>query len=345
MTFNPSQLLAGDGVAPTLRRDPPRRDHDDSAPESPSSSQFVTAKLLGLGFDVLNELYEAKHERPLIYIPGFNDADIRLARVDWGALIPTNNPREFLLFLVLLFEPVFTANDGARPLKLADLLKLKMACGSDPKTGELTRVTFTRLQGKRRKLFSIEFSTLELAAEENEEEDFATAGRAGLLRLRVTAHPTGLAQLIGAGRGTDLDQDDGENSEPEAGDGDHDAARTDGGARPNRNAFGMSRAIEALAAQAVDRRQNRGSFEQWLVAKTLRDILHLDAIGGFEQEDVEAVPRGFSIGADARLLRKRTFASSRSRTFAAPVPMHKTAPARASMFARSVEVWNNGGSR
>ena len=29
LTFNPSQLLAGDGVAPTLRRDPPRRDHDE----------------------------------------------------------------------------------------------------------------------------------------------------------------------------------------------------------------------------------------------------------------------------------------------------------------------------
>ena len=285
LMFNPSQLLAGDDVAPTLSRV-----DDESAPEFPSSSQFVTAKLLGLGFDVLNELYQAKHKRPLIYfIPVFDDADIRLERLDWDALIRTNNPREFLLFLVLLFEPVFTANDGARPLKLADLLKLKTACGTDPKTGELTRVSFTRLQGKRRKLFSIEFSTLELAAEKNEEEDFATAGRAGLLRLRVTAHPTGLAQLIGAGRGTDLHQDDGENSEPEAGDGDHDAARTDGGARPDRNAFGMSRAIEALAAQAVNRRQNRGSFGQWLVTKTLRDLLHLDAIGGFEQEDVEAV--------------------------------------------------------
>ena len=137
LTFNPSQLLAGDGVAPTLRRDPPRRDDDDSAPESPTSSQFVSSKLLGLGFDILNELYEIKNKHPLIYDPRLNDSDIRLERVDWDALIQTKDPREFLLFLVLLFEPVFTANDDGRPLRLADLLKLKTSCGFDPRTGEL----------------------------------------------------------------------------------------------------------------------------------------------------------------------------------------------------------------
>jgi hypothetical protein len=286
LTFNPSQLLAGADVAPTLRPN-----DDESAPEFPSSSQFVTAKLLGLGFDVLNDLYEAKHMRPLIYsAPPFNDGDIRVERVVWDALIRPNNPREFLLFLVLLFEPVFTANDTHRPSKLADLLKLKTSCGTDPKTGELTRVTFMRFQGKRRKLFSIEFSPLELgAAEKNEEEDFATAGRAGLLRLRVTAHPTGLAQLIGAGRGTDLDQDDVESSESHAGDGNHDADTTEGGARTDRNVFAISRAIEALAEQAVDGRQNRGSFPGWLVRKMLRDFLRLDVVGGFEQKDVETV--------------------------------------------------------
>src|SRR5271166_2686894 len=285
LTFNPSQLLAAADVAPTLRG------KHDSAPEFPASSQFVTAKLLGLGFDVLAELHLTEHKRPLInYDPPFDDSDIRLERVDWDAFIRTKDPREFLLFLVLLFEPVFTANDDGRPLKLADLLKLKTSCGFDPKTGQLTRVTFTRLQGKRRKLYSIEFSTLESgAADEDEEADFATASPIGSLRLRVTAHPTGIVQLIRAGRGADQDQDGVESGESDAGDENDDADRSDGGARSDRDVWAMSNAIEALAAQAVDRQQNLGSFAQWLVTKTLRDTLRLDVVGGFEQKDIEAL--------------------------------------------------------
>ena len=246
---------------------------------------------MGLGFDVLDGLYSTKHKRPLIYYtPPFDDNDIRLERVDWDASLRTNNPREFLLFLVLLFEPVFTANGDHRPFKLADLLKLKTSCGSDPTTGELTRVTFTRFQGKRRNLFSVEFSTFELGdAEGDEEDDFAKAGREGFLRLRVTAHPTGLVQLIGAGDGAAQTQDNDQSNKSDAGDGNHEAHTSEGGARSDRDVFGLSRAIEALAAQAVDRRQNRGSFARWLVTKMLRDMLHLDAVGGFEQRDVEAV--------------------------------------------------------
>jgi hypothetical protein len=77
LTFNPSQLLAAADVAPTLSRD------DGSVPEFPASSQLVTGKLLGLGFDVLDGLYSTKHKRPLIsYDQTFTDRDVRLERVD-----------------------------------------------------------------------------------------------------------------------------------------------------------------------------------------------------------------------------------------------------------------------
>ena len=291
LTFNPSQLLAGDGVAPTLRRDPPRRDDDNSAPESPTSSQFVSSKLLGLGFDILNELYEIKNKHPLIYDPRLNDSDIRLERVDWDALIQTKDPREFLLFLVLLFEPVFTANDDGRPLRLADLLKLKTSCGFDPRTGELTRVTFTRLQGKRRKLYSLEFSKLESgAADDGEEGDFASASPIGWLRLRVTAHPTGIVQLIREANWGCPTPDDDQSMEFDEND---DTDVSDGGERSDRDVFAVSTAIDMLW-QAHDRGQplygsTYGTFGQWLVAKTLRDTLRLDVVGGFEQQDVEAL--------------------------------------------------------
>ena len=287
LTFNPSQLLAGDNVAPTLSRD-----DDEWPPEFPTSSHIVSSKLLGLGFDILNELYWMKKKRPLIwYDPGFNDNDIRLERVDWDALIQTKDPREFLLFLVLLFEPVFTAIDDGRPLRLADLLKLKTSCGFDPRTGELTRVTFTRLQGKRRKLYSIEFSKLESgAAGGDEEEDFAPAGRAGLLQLRVTAHPTGIVQLIRAGDRVAYQSQDGDQSnESDAVDENDDMDTSDGGAQSDRNVLALSNAIEMLGAQADDRPQICGTFDQWLVTKMLRDTLRLDVVGGFDQKDVEAL--------------------------------------------------------
>jgi hypothetical protein len=282
LTFNPSQLLAGDGVAPTLSRHDdrsPRWDDDDAAPESPASSQFVCAKLLGLGFDVLNGLYWTKNKRPLAwYDPPFGDRDIRLERVAWDLLIRTNNPREFLLFLVLLYEPVFTANDDGRPLRLADLLKLRTSYGFDPQTGELAGVTFTRLQGKRRKLYSIAFSKPGSGAADD------------WLRLRVTAHPTGIVQLIREANWGCPTKDDDQSMEFDEND---DTDTNDGGVRSDRDVFAVSTAIDVLW-QAHDRGQPLygsiyGTFGQWLVAKTLRDTLRLDVVGGFEQQDVEAL--------------------------------------------------------
>jgi hypothetical protein len=277
-----SQLLVGDGVAPSLSCD-----DDERSPQ-----QIVSSKLLGLGFDVLNELYWMKNKRLLIsHDPPFNDSDIRLERVDWDALIPTRDPGEFLLFLVLLFEPVFTANDDGRPLRLADLLKLKASCSFDPRTGELTRVTFSRLQGKRRKLYSIAFSKLDSgAAADEEEEDFVTAGPIGWLRLRVTAHPTGIVQLIREANWGCPTPDDDQSMEFDEND---DTDTSDGGVRSDRDVFAVSTAIDMLW-QAHDLGQPLygsiyGTFGQWLVAKTLRDTLRLDVIGGFEQQNVEAL--------------------------------------------------------
>ena len=211
---------------------------------------------MGLGFDVLNGLYATKHKRPLIWY----DRDLRLERVDWDALIRTKDPLKFLLFLVLLFEPVFTANDDGRPVRLADLLKLRTSCGFDPQTGELTRVTFTRLQGKRRKLYSIEFSKLDSgAADDEEEEDLATANPIGWLRLRVTAHPTGIVQLIREADWVAQAQDDDQSNESDAGDENDDTDASDGGERSDRDVCAVSTAIETLAWQADDRGQVYGS--------------------------------------------------------------------------------------
>jgi hypothetical protein len=277
LTFNPSRLLAAVDVAPTMgeRRQP--------APENPASSQFVNSKLLGFGFDLLDELHWAEYDGPLFDYgkPRFEDDNIRLDRVAWDALFRTKEPQEFLLFLVLVFDQVYGENSDCRPFKLGELLKLKMAYRVEPKTGDLSSVTFTRLQGDRRKLYSIEFSLPESgAADENDDEEAspATASANGDLRLRVTAHPTGIDQLIREGLRAEQDQD---------GDESDDADTADGAARNVRDVGAMSEAIAALAAQAADRGQNSGSFAQWLVTKMLRDTLYLDVVGGFDQTDVE----------------------------------------------------------
>ena len=276
MTFNPSRLLAAGDVAPTLS------ERGQPAPEDPASSQSVNAKLLGFGFDLLDELHWEEYGGPLFDYgdPPFRNIDIRLERVAWDALFPTKEPQEFLLFLVLLFEPPFKNDDG-KPFKLAELLKLKMAYRVDPKTGEPTSVTFTRLQGDRRALYSIEFSLLEsggAAEDEDDEAAPATAGANRYLRLSMTAHPTGMESLIREGRRAEQDQD---------GDDGDEADTSDGVARNVRDVFAMSKALAALAAQAADRRQNSGSFARWLVTKMLRGTLYLDVVGGFDQNDVE----------------------------------------------------------
>jgi hypothetical protein len=105
------------------------------------------------------------------------------------------------------------------------------------------------------------------------------AGRASLLRLRVMAHPTGIAELLHEANCGCLTQDDDQSMEFDE--------------RSGRDVFAVSMAIDTLW-QADDRGQPLygsiyGSFPNWLVAKTLRDTLRLDVVGGFEKQDVEAL--------------------------------------------------------
>ena len=116
-------------------------------------------------------------------------------------LLQSSDPSEFLSYLVLIFEPTFKSNDG-RLFRLSSLLKLETSYRVDDKTGIIRTVTFTRFQGQSRKLFSIEFSALD--SEAREDAHFldslnAAAGGQDYVRMRVTAHPDGIDQLIREG--------------------------------------------------------------------------------------------------------------------------------------------------
>jgi len=186
---------------------------------------------------------------------------------------------------VLIFEPTFKSNDG-RFFRLSSLLKMQTSYRLDDKTGAITTVTFTRLQGQRRKLFSIEFSVLEFGAPEDVDSVDpvnAAAGGQHYVRMRVTAHPDGIDQLIREG----LAVDDGDDEDTVDRGFEPDGEQR--GLSIKRNIADLSEAIAHLAENENGLGHNQGSFPRWLARKILRDTLNLDVIGGFAQKDVEAV--------------------------------------------------------
>ena len=193
------------------------------------------------------------------------------------------DPSEFLSYLVLIFDPTFKSNDG-RLFRLSSLLKLDTSYRVDYKTGVIRTVTFTRLQGKSRKLFSIEFSALDSGAPED--VNFlgnAAVGEQHYVRMRVTAYPNGIDQLIR--EGLPVDNGDDEHTVDPGLDPDGEQR----GSPIKRNIEDLSEAIAHLAEKEKVLGHNRGSFPRWLARKILRDTLNLDVIGGFAQKDVEAV--------------------------------------------------------
>ena len=276
LTFNPSQLLAGAGIVPTMP------DTKDPMRQSPASSKLVNTLLLGIGFGVLNDVYVgARNEANLIESRAdgaYYYEDIQLHRVEWDLLLRSSDPREFLSYLVLIFEPTFRS-DG-RFFRLSSLLKTETSWQVNDESGAIETVTFTRLQGPRRKLFSIAFSVFKSEAPDGGDvTDFADAASKGEehVRMRVTAFPDGIDQLIREGLGvTTSDEED-------------DVYADFKPVAVMRNAADFREAIAHLAENEIGSGDNQGSFPRSLARKILRDILHLDVIGCFAQKDVEAV--------------------------------------------------------
>jgi len=272
LTFNPSRMLAGADVAPTLSW------RSKEAPECPSSSHEVNAKLLRLGFDLLDRLYAEENANRPLFGKGeeLDDGEIRLERVQWDLLVRTPDPAQFLLFLVLIFKAVFKG-DGGGAVNLGELLRLKTTYDSEPHTGAIRSVTLTRIQGVRRKVFSITFSRVVSDGSTNEEEE-ATDGR---LRLSVTAHPDGIAQLI---RAAQREYD-------ESGDRDESDSGFLYEEPDDRTLWSLRWVIHVLGTGTVDddHRTPSGSFADWLAIESLRETLCLDVIGCFTHENLKSL--------------------------------------------------------
>jgi hypothetical protein len=280
--FNPSQMLAGTDVAPTLiKRNTP-------AISYPSSSKHVASKLLRLGFDLLDSLHKLTHNgKPLFEDKegrGIEDADIRLETIAWDMLLPTKSPRRFLEYLALMFVP--PTRQSGKIVRLGELLRVKADFKNDADTGELESVTLKKIQGDRRNVFSIEFSRPGSKTNRQAQPMPNTfkVERNGVdrnVRLRLTAHPDGIAEIISAA------QQKHREGSPRVRSVGGDFAT---GTASSRNLSLLSDGLEVLGNVVTGHGQlSRLSFGRWLARKALCATLNLDTIALFTRSDLDTL--------------------------------------------------------
>jgi hypothetical protein len=282
LSFNPSQMLAGDDVAPTLIKG------NSPAINFPSSSKHVASTFLGLGFDLLESLHMLTREgKPLFEIKGrrgIEDADIRLESIAWEMLLPTKSPRRFLEHLALIFVP--PTRQGGKVVRLGELLRVKADFKNEADTGELESVTLKKIQGDRRNVFSIEVSRPGSGTKRQVKPtpNASTVERNCVdrhLRLRLTAHPDGIAEIISAA------QQKYRKGIPRVSSVGGDLAT---GNASSRSLSLLSDGLEILGHIVTGPGQlSRFSFGRWLARKALCETLNLDAIALFTRADLDAL--------------------------------------------------------
>jgi hypothetical protein len=275
-------MLAGDDVAPSLIK------RNSPIISFPSSSKHVASKLLRLGFDLLDSLHTLTREgKPLFENEegrGIEDADIRLESISWEMLLPTKSPRRFLEHLALIFVP--PTRQSGKVVRLGELLGVKADFKNEADTGELQSVTLKKIQGDRRNVFSIEFSR---PASTTKRQAKPTPNASKLerscadrhLRLRLTAHPDGIAEIISAA------QQKYRKGNPRVSPVGDDLAT---GTASSRSLSLLTDGLEVLGNVVTRRGQlSRFSFGRWLARKALCETLNLDAIALFTRADLDTL--------------------------------------------------------
>ena len=191
LTFNPSRILAGADVQPTLIAA-----SSGKALGYPSSSSTVTRKLFELGFDLLESLPRRNVDAAL-FDPGIDAESIRVHRIQWDAFIPSSDPDRFLQLLPFLCGQ--TIHDDGGVVQLATHLGLTLKFVNDPQSSAVTSVTLEKRQG-RKKLFSMRFAIDAVSGSDSDAK--RTRGSSGDrdVRLSVIAYADGIATIVRAAR-------------------------------------------------------------------------------------------------------------------------------------------------
>ncbi len=197
LTFNPAAMLAGPDTHPTLVNA-----ETGEAMTSPSSAPSVIDQLLGLGFHILEVVYQL--------LPGrkgklFADdtwaaimrGDIRIWRAQWDAYLTTRDRDSFLQLMTIMFAQPMASGKGV--IELARHFGLAFKYRTHPETHEVTGVALKKLQGKK-PLYSLAFSNKDLRVGQVSQKEVVpaveTAAVAQSVRFEIAAHPEGIKEII-----------------------------------------------------------------------------------------------------------------------------------------------------
>jgi hypothetical protein len=282
LTCDPAAMLVGYDAHPTIAR----LDTKKIVP-FPSSSWWVNDAMFSLGFKFLAALHNwlDEQEGPVFGAEtqtAIDDGQIRVAQLSWVADLPARDPASFLRLLPAMYG--HTIGDGDSYVQLASHLGLKFEFRPDSKRNAVADVTLKKLHG-RKPLYTIRFSNYEHDADQTSANNGVAVAEAEAVpkyvRLKVTAHGDGVAAILSKARQrleslqkVDpgwLAELDGESLKPD----------------PTPTARQVADAIWVLS-EGRDRSLFR-SFAGWLVAEMLNNVLRLNVLSRFKQENLQAL--------------------------------------------------------
>jgi hypothetical protein len=272
LTFNPSRLLTGADVQPTLIG------KSQKPFEYPSSHFPVMTKLLEFPFELLEVVNHAISNAKL-FEERVEAGRIRVHRVEWKASLPCSDANGLLQVLAIaMHQPI---SDGRVVTPLARHLGLTVKPEPDSDRDRMKSVSLEKRQG-RRKLFLVRFSA-DSAVGSHESAVPPQAEASTSIRLTIVAHPDGLGSIVRAARRRVAQLIDRDERFREPG------RRTDA-AVPN-SAAQLSVASFVLSFDPSGDRLVRRSLADWLVRYLLNDVLRLDVIGKFTRQNLDRLSR------------------------------------------------------
>ncbi len=271
LTFDPTAMLTGADVHPTLANE-----ETGAMTPFPSSAPKVMQEMFRLGLSILESLqglltnsksalFDSETKKAI------RDDDFQIARVQWGADLMTPDPDRVLQLLTIMYG-VWLSGD-ASAIQLATYLGLTLKIDPDAKTNEITAVTMRKTHGAKT-LYTLKFSHGHGREAPPAAETTPPSRR---LRMEITVHPDGIAQIVSKACERLRKFDDnvlGAKKEAFlAGD-------------PASTLWWLERAIYVLSHSASEEEPVRASFADWLVPYMLHDVLGLHVIAGFAAEDL-----------------------------------------------------------
>jgi hypothetical protein len=282
LTCDPAAMLVGCDACPTFPRSGSKE-----VPAFPSSCWWVNDKMFALGFWLLAELHEwLGEEEGLLFDAetqrAIEECRIHIEQLNWRATLSTPDPASFLKLLPAMYG--HTIGEGDSFIQLAGYLGLKLDFQGEAKGKRLRDVTLSKRHGTK-SLYTIRFSPHHDDRTSGNVEGDVVGARSSSsgVRVNITAHRAGLADMVSKGRGRleDLREVDPEFMSASDPDQLHSGSAT--------TAQQISDVLFILSHPRDDNDIARESLASWLVDGILHEVLGLDLLSRYRQEDLQAL--------------------------------------------------------